>query len=48
VREYRRDVEASGALDVHEEGVGGLDEALELVHGLLVGGGTVEEINGHV
>ena len=35
VAEHRSDVEAALALDVHEEGVGGLDEALLLVLELL-------------
>lgn len=44
--------EATGALDVHEKAVGGLNEPLLLVEARLVGGGGVEEIEvwvkGHV
>lgn len=40
-------VEASGALNVHEEGVRGLDQALKLVLLLLIGSGGVEQIDGH-
>jgi hypothetical protein len=47
VREYRRDVEATGAFHVHEKAIGGLNEALELVLTLLVGGRGVEEVLGH-
>lgn len=42
------DVKAAGALDVHEEAVGRLDKALELVHLLLIGGVHVEEIDRHI
>lgn len=40
-------VEATGALDVHEEGVRGLNEPLKLVLSLLVRLGGVQEILGH-
>lgn len=47
VAKYGGDLEASGALDVHEEAIGGLHEALELVCvGLGLGGG-VEQIDRH-
>jgi len=48
VREYGGDVEAALALDIHEEAIGGLDEALKLVlalFGLLSG---VQKILGHI
>ena len=41
------DVEASGALNVHEEGVRGLHQALELVGLGLGGGGRVTKISRH-
>lgn len=47
VAKYGGDLEASGALDVHEEAIGGLHKALELVCvGLGLGGG-VEQIDRH-
>jgi len=46
VREDSRDREATGALDIHEEGVGRLHETLELVLPGLVLGGGVKEIDG--
>jgi len=45
VRENGGDCEASGALDVHEEGAGSGHESLELVLASLSGRGGVEEIN---
>jgi hypothetical protein len=42
------DVEAAGALDVHEVGVGALHKALELVSLLLVLDGGVKEIDGEL
>merc|ERR1719159_1916471 len=48
VREDGGDEEATGALDIHEEGVGRLHQALELVLLLLVLGEGVEKIQrGH-
>ena len=47
MRKYSGDLEASGALHIHEEAVGGLDEALKLVLLVLIGFGGVEEILGH-
>ena len=47
MRKHGRDDEAAGALDVHEERVGGLDQALELVLPLLVGARWVQQILGH-
>ena len=44
VREHRRDLVAAGALDIHEVGVGVLDEALQLVLSLLLLGSRVQEI----
>jgi hypothetical protein len=46
VRENGRDREAAGALDVHEERAGALDESLELVLRRLRGGKRVEKVNG--
>ena len=48
VAEDGRDLEAPRTLDVHEEAVGALDEALELVGSGLLGGGGVEEVDGHL
>lgn len=48
VAEDGGDLEAPGALDVHEEAVGGLHQALELVGVEVLLGGGVEEIDGHV
>ena len=45
VAEHRRDVKAAGALDVHEEGVGRLDEPLELVAALLQLPRWVQQVN---
>ncbi len=42
VGEHGGDVVASLAANVHEEGVGALDEALELVLGLLLSRGRVQ------
>ena len=39
-----RDLAASGALDVHEVGVGVLHKALQLVLALLVLGSRVQEV----
>lgn len=47
VRENSGNVEASRALNIHEETVGGLNQSLELVLGLLVGERWVEEVLGH-
>eukprot|EP00178_Gracilaria_changii_P013258 TRINITY_DN37472_c0_g5_i1.p1 TRINITY_DN37472_c0_g5~~TRINITY_DN37472_c0_g5_i1.p1 ORF type:complete len:243 (+),score=14.38 TRINITY_DN37472_c0_g5_i1:106-834(+) len=47
VAENGGDVEASGALHVHEEAVGALNQPLELVDPLLMGGGGVQEIGRH-
>jgi len=47
VTEDSSNVEATGALDVHEEGVRGLNEPLKLVLPLLVRLGGVQEILGH-
>lgn len=44
VREDSGDLHAAGALDVHEEAVGSLDQSLELVLASLVLVGRVEEI----
>lgn len=44
VREDGGDVDATGALDVHEEAVGRLHEALKLVLPLLDGGIGVEKV----
>jgi len=44
VAEHGGDLEAAGALDVHEEGVGRLDETLELVLAGLVLGGRVQQV----
>eukprot|EP00216_Chloropicon_sp_CCMP2111_P005733 CAMPEP_0198238694 /NCGR_PEP_ID=MMETSP1446-20131203/4296_1 /TAXON_ID=1461542 ORGANISM="Unidentified sp, Strain CCMP2111" /NCGR_SAMPLE_ID=MMETSP1446 /ASSEMBLY_ACC=CAM_ASM_001112 /LENGTH=130 /DNA_ID=CAMNT_0043921161 /DNA_START=619 /DNA_END=1009 /DNA_ORIENTATION=- len=44
VREHGRDVEAPLALDVHEEAVGALHQALQLVTPPLVLGGGVQEV----
>lgn len=41
------DVEASRAFNIHEEGVGGLDQSFELVLALLVSEGRVAEILRH-
>jgi len=47
VAKYGGDLEASGALDVHEEAIGGLHKSLELVRvGLGLRGG-VEQIDRH-
>jgi hypothetical protein len=46
VREDGGDLEASGALDVHEERSGRLDKLLQLVLSGLSFGGRVEEIDG--
>jgi len=46
VREDGGDGEATGALDVHEEGSGGGHEGLELVLLGLGGRGRVQKING--
>jgi hypothetical protein len=43
MREHGGDLEAAGALDIHEEGVGALYEALELVQLRLVVGRRVEQ-----
>ena len=45
-RRDSRDLEAAGALDVHEERVGLGDDLLELVSARVGLGGTVEEIDG--
>jgi len=44
---YGGDLEASRALDVHEETIGGLHKALELVCVRLDLGGGVEQIDRH-
>lgn len=46
VREHSGDLEASGALDVHEEGSGRLDKLLQLVLSGLSFGGRVEKVDG--
>jgi hypothetical protein len=46
VREDGGDLEASGALDVHEERSGRLDKLLQLVLSGLSFSGRVEEIDG--
>ena len=43
----RRDLQAAGALDVHEVAVRALNQALQLVLALLVGGVRVQEVNIH-
>jgi hypothetical protein len=48
VREYGGDVKAALALDVHEEAIGGLDEALKLVLALLGLLSGVQKILGHI
>ncbi len=48
VTENGRDLEASGTLDVHEEAVRALYEALELVRACLEFGRWVQEIDGHL
>ena len=50
VAEDGRDLVAAGALDVHEEGVGVLDQPLQLVLPLLILGTRVQEVfgEGHV
>ena len=48
VRENSGDMKASGALDIHEETVGRLNQSLQLVLGLLVGLRGVEQILGHI
>jgi hypothetical protein len=48
VTEDGRDLEASGALDVHEEAIRALHEALELVSASLEFGRRVEEVDGHL
>ena len=45
VREHGRDLEAALALDIHEVGVGRLDQAFELVPPGFEGGGRVEEVD---
>ena len=42
---HRGDVEAAGALDIHEEGVGRLDQPLELVPPLLQLLGRVQQVH---
>ena len=44
---YGGDLEASGALDVHEEAIGGLHKSLELVCAGLGLHGGVEQIDRH-
>jgi hypothetical protein len=44
VAEHGGDLEATGAFNVHEEAVRALYEALELVLGLLVGLGRVQQV----
>jgi hypothetical protein len=48
VGENSVDVEATGALNIHEEGIGGLNESLQLVLGLLSGRRGVKKIDGHL
>merc|ERR1719183_948671 len=45
--EDRGDLEAAGALDVHEEGIGGLNQALELVLLLLLLRAGVQQVDIH-
>jgi len=45
VREHGGDLETTGALDVHEERPGGLDELLKLVLTGLSLGGRVEKVD---
>lgn len=47
VGENGSNVEASRALNIHEETVGGLNQSLELVLGFLVSEGRVEKVLGH-
>lgn len=47
VAKYGGDLEASGALDVHEEAIGGLHKSLELVCAGLGLHGGVEQIDRH-
>jgi len=48
VRENSGDVEASGALNIHEEGVGRLNESLQFVLAFLGRGRGVKKIDGHL
>jgi hypothetical protein len=48
VRENGGDLEASGALNIHEKAVRGLDQSLKLVLMLLLSLGRKKKISGHL
>jgi hypothetical protein len=48
VRENGGDLEASGALNIHEKAVGRLDKSLKLVLLLLLSLGRKKKISGHL